>query len=127
MLRLSISTGFWGEFSERQDLPDRGVTVVFVMLANTKIELLHPLREDSPIGAFLEKNPSGGIHPLCFEVSNIVTALGAMNGIGARVLGDGGSKIGAQGKPVIFAHPKDFHGALVEFEQHCSDCVRNPH
>ena len=100
-----------------QDEPDHGVTVVFIELPNTKIELLHPLGEASPIAAFLEKNPVGGIHHLCFEVADIMAAAEAVRATGARILGDGTPKIGAHGKPVLFAHPKDFHGALVEFEQ----------
>lgn len=103
--------------SEPQELPEHGVTVVFIELPNTKIELLHPLGEDSPIAGFLEKNPTGGIHHLCFEVDEIGAASRQITEIGARVLGDGKPKIGAHGKPVIFAHPKDFQGALVEFEQ----------
>ena len=103
--------------SAPQDLPEHGVTVVFVELPNTKIELLHPLGEASPIAAFLEKNPAGGIHHLCFEVEDIAAAAETVCATGARILGDGTPKIGAHGKPVLFAHPKDFHGALVEFEQ----------
>jgi methylmalonyl-CoA/ethylmalonyl-CoA epimerase len=103
--------------SAPQDLPEHGVTVVFVELPNTKIELLHPLGEGSPIAAFLEKNPAGGIHHLCFEVADIAAAADTVRATGARILGDGTPKIGAHSKPVLFAHPKDFHGALVEFEQ----------
>ena len=103
--------------SAPEDLPEHGVTVVFVELPNTKIELLHPLGEGSPIAGFLEKNPAGGIHHLCFEVADIMAAADAVRATGARILGDGAPKIGAHGKPVLFAHPKDFHGALVEFEQ----------
>lgn len=103
--------------SAPQDLPEHGVTVVFVELPNTKIELLHPLGEGSPIAGFLEKNPAGGIHHLCFEVADIGAAAETVRATGARILGDGTPKIGAHGKPVLFAHPKDFHGALVEFEQ----------
>ena len=103
--------------SPPQDLPEHGVTVVFVTLPNTKIELLHPLGETSPITAFLEKNPAGGIHHLCFEVPDIAAAADTVRATGARILGDGTPKIGAHGKPVLFAHPKDFHGALVEFEE----------
>ena len=103
--------------SEQQALPEHGVTVVFVELPNTKIELLEPLGEDSPIAAFLEKNPSGGIHHLCYEVDNILVAKEQMIKEGARVLGDGEPKIGAHGKPVLFLHPKDFCGTLVELEQ----------
>ena len=100
-----------------QDEPDHGVTVVFIDLPNTKVELLYPLGENSPITGFLEKNPAGGIHHLCFEVDEIGAAADAVRATGARILGDGTPKIGAHGKPVLFAHPKDFHGALVEFEE----------
>jgi methylmalonyl-CoA/ethylmalonyl-CoA epimerase len=100
-----------------QDEPDHGVTVVFIELPNTKIELLHPLGEGSPIAGFLEKNPSGGIHHICYEVENILAARDALKAKGARVLGSGEPKIGAHGKPVLFLHPKDFAGTLVELEQ----------
>ena len=100
-----------------QDEPDHGVTVVFIELPNTKIELLYPLGEDSPINGFLEKNPSGGIHHVCYEVEDIIAARDHLKASGARVLGDGEPKIGAHGKPVIFLHPKDFNGALTELEQ----------
>ena len=103
--------------SERQPLPEHGVTVVFVELPNTKIELLEPLGEDSPIASFLAKNPAGGIHHICYEVDDIVAAAKQLTDRGARVLGDGNAKIGAHGKPVIFLHPKDFCGTLVELEQ----------
>ncbi|MFT3986530.1 methylmalonyl-CoA epimerase [Aestuariivirga sp.] len=98
-------------------LPEHGVTVVFVELPNTKIELLEPLGEDSPIAAFLTKNPSGGMHHLCYEVDDIAAARDQLVKEGARVLGDGKPKIGAHGKPVLFLHPKDFCGTLVELEQ----------
>ncbi len=97
--------------------PEHGVTVVFVTLPNTKIELLAPLGEDSPIAKFLERNPSGGVHHLCFEVDDIAAARDRLQAEGARVLGDGEPKLGAHGKPVIFLHPKDFCGTLVELEQ----------
>jgi methylmalonyl-CoA/ethylmalonyl-CoA epimerase len=100
-----------------QDEPDHGVTVVFVELPNTKIEFLHPLGEGSPIAGFLEKNPSGGIHHVCYEVDDILAARDRLKAEGARVLGDGEPKIGAHGKPVLFLHPKDFQGCLVELEQ----------
>jgi len=100
-----------------QDEPDHGVTVVFIELPNTKIELLHPLGEKSPIQAFLDKNPSGGIHHVCYEVDDIIAARDRLRAAGARVLGDGEPKIGAHGKPVLFLHPKDFTGTLVELEQ----------
>jgi methylmalonyl-CoA/ethylmalonyl-CoA epimerase len=103
--------------SQAQAEPDHGVTVVFVELPNTKVELLEPLGDKSPIAAFLEKNPSGGIHHMCFEVEDIMTARDRMIKEGARVLGDGEPKIGAHGKPVLFLHPKDFCGTLVELEQ----------
>ena len=97
--------------------PDHGVTVVFVTLANTKIELLEPLGADSPIANFLERNPAGGVHHLCYEVDDIIAARDKLEAGGARVLGDGEPKLGAHGKPVIFLHPKDFCGTLVELEQ----------
>ena len=102
---------------EPQDEPYHGVTVIFIELPNTKIELLYPLGEDSPINGFLEKNPSGGIHHVCYEVDDIVAARDHLRECGARVLGDGEPKIGAHGKPVLFLHPKDFNGCLVELEQ----------
>lgn len=97
--------------------PDHGVTVVFVNLPNTKIEFLEPLGEDSPIRAFLERNPGGGIHHVCYEVDDIRAARDRLVASGARVLGSGEPKIGAHGKPVLFLHPKDFLGTLVELEQ----------
>jgi len=98
-------------------LPEHGVTTVFVELPNTKIELLVPLDEGSPIAKFLERNPDGGIHHLCYEVEDILAARDELKAQGARVLGDGEPKIGAHGKPVLFLHPKDFNGTLVEIEQ----------
>ncbi|HEV2504684.1 MAG TPA: methylmalonyl-CoA epimerase [Mesorhizobium sp.] len=100
-----------------QALPEHGVTVVFIDLGNTKVELLEPLGENSPIAAFLEKNPSGGMHHVCYEVDDILAARDRLKAGGARVLGDGNPKIGAHGKPVLFLHPKDFAGTLVELEQ----------
>jgi len=100
-----------------QDEPDHGVTVVFIDLPNTKIELLYPLGENSPIQGFLDKNPSGGIHHICYEVEDIIAARDQLKASGARVLGTGEPKIGAHGKPVLFLHPKDFNGCLVELEQ----------
>ena len=97
--------------------PDHGVTVVFVELPNTKIELLEVLGEDSPIKAFLDRNPSGGIHHVCYEVEDIYEARDRLKAQGARVLGTGEPKIGAHDKPVLFLHPKDFSGTLVELEQ----------
>lgn len=106
-----------GTVSEPEDLPEHGVTTVFVTLPNTKIELLHPYGKTSPVAGFLEKNPSGGMHHLCYEVDDIFAARERMKAAGARVLGDGEPKIGAHGKPVLFLHPKDFCGTLVELEQ----------
>lgn len=100
-----------------QDEPDHGVTVVFIELPNTKIELLYPLGDDSPIKGFLDKNPSGGIHHMCFEVDDIIAARDKLKSEGARVLGSGEPKTGAHGKPVLFLHPKDFNGTLIELEQ----------
>ncbi len=105
------------KLSDPKDEPDHGVRVVFVELPNTKVELLHPLGADSPITGFLEKNPSGGIHHMCFEVQDILAARDHLIAQGARVLGGGEPKIGAHGKPVLFLHPKDFQGALIEIEQ----------
>ncbi len=105
------------EVGAPQDEPDHGVTVVFINLPNTKVELLYPLGEDSPIAGFLEKNPSGGIHHMCYEVEDIRAAAEKLTASGARVLGDGEPKIGAHGKPVLFLHPKDFNGTLIELEE----------
>lgn len=106
-----------GQVSAPVDEPDHGVTVVFVELPNTKIELLHPLGESSPISGFLEKNPAGGMHHVCYEVDDILSTRDHLVATGARVLGDGEPKIGAHGKPVLFLHPKDMIGTLVELEQ----------
>jgi methylmalonyl-CoA/ethylmalonyl-CoA epimerase len=103
--------------SAPQPEPDHGVTVVFVDLGNTKIELLEPLGEASPIARFLSNNPAGGIHHICYEVDDILAARDRLTAEGARVLGDGEPKIGAHGKPVLFLHPKDVLGTLVELEQ----------
>jgi methylmalonyl-CoA/ethylmalonyl-CoA epimerase len=100
-----------------QDEPEHGVTVVFIELPNTKIELLYPLGENSPIQGFLDKNPSGGIHHICYEVDDIIAARDRLQAQGARILGTGEPKIGAHGKPVLFLHPKDFNGTLIELEQ----------
>ena len=100
-----------------QDEPDHGVTVIFIELPNTKIELLYPLGENSPIQGFLDKNPSGGIHHVCYEVDDIIAARDHLKETGLRVLGDGEPKIGAHGKPVLFLHPKDLNGTLTELEQ----------
>ena len=105
------------DVSAPQVLPEHGVAVVFVNVANTKIELLEPFGESSPIASFLEKNPSGGMHHLCYEVDDILAARDRLTAVGARVLGDGEPKTGAHGKPVLFLHPKDFTGTLVELEQ----------
>lgn len=104
-------------FGAMQALPEHGVTVVFVEAENTKIELLHPLGEASPIAAFLEKNPNGGMHHICFEVPDILAARDRMIAAGIRILGDGTPKIGAHGSPVLFMHPKDMSGVLFEFEE----------
>ena len=98
-------------------LPEHGVVTVFVTLPNTKIELLHPLGADSPIAGYLARNPSGGIHHLCYEVDDIIAARDRLAAEGARVLGGGEPSTGAHGKPVLFLHPKDFHGALIELEE----------
>jgi methylmalonyl-CoA/ethylmalonyl-CoA epimerase len=105
------------DVSAPEDLPDHGVTTVFVNLPNTKIELLRPFGENSPIAKFLEKNPAGGMHHLCYEVQDILAARDQLQAAGARVLGDGKPKTGAHGKPVLFLHPKDFCGTLLELEQ----------
>ncbi len=110
-------TSLGARVSEPASLPEQGVWVVFVELPNTKIELRQPLGENSPIAKFLQKNPDGGMHHLCFEVDDILTARDALKASGARVLGDGEPKIGAHGKPVLFLHPKDFTGTLIELEQ----------
>ncbi|HVK90806.1 MAG TPA: methylmalonyl-CoA epimerase [Mycoplana sp.] len=100
-----------------QALPEHGVTVVFVELPNTKVELLEPLGEASPIAAFLRKFPDGGMHHICYEVADIIAARDRLVAGGARILGDGNPKIGAHGKPVLFLHPKDFFGTLIELEE----------
>ena len=110
-------TTLGGQTSVKVAQPAHGVSTVFVTLPNTKIELLEPLGDNSPIAKFLERNPDGGIHHLCYEVDDIVAARDQLKREGARVLGDGTPKIGAHGKPVLFLHPKDFCGTLVELEQ----------
>ncbi|QDZ12532.1 methylmalonyl-CoA epimerase [Devosia ginsengisoli] len=100
-----------------QPLPEHGVTVVFIDTGNTKVELLEPLGDTSPIAAFLERNPSGGMHHICFEVPDIRAAAEVLKSGGARVLGDGSPRTGAHGKPVLFLHPKDFDGTLIELEE----------
>jgi methylmalonyl-CoA/ethylmalonyl-CoA epimerase len=110
-------TTLGGSTSEKVAQPAHGVSTVFVTLPNTKIELLEPLGDNSPIAKFLERNPDGGIHHICYEVEDIIAARDRLAAQGARVLGDGEPKIGAHGKPVLFLHPKDFCGTLVELEQ----------
>ena len=105
------------EVSDPLPQPEHGVTVVFITLPNTKIELLEPLGEGSPIAKFLEKSPDGGIHHVCYEVDDILAARDRLKAEGARVLGDGTPRIGAHGKPVLFLHPKDFCGTLTELEE----------
>lgn len=109
--------GLGAVVSPPQDLPEHGVRVVFVELENSKVELLLPLGDNSPIKGFLAKNPDGGMHHICFEVADILTARDKLVAQGARVLGDGTPKIGAHGKPVLFLHPKDFSGTLIELEE----------
>ena len=109
--------GLQAKVSDPQVLPEHGVTVVFVQFDNTKIELLEPLGETSPIASFLAKNPDGGMHHICYEVTDILAARDHLKAAGARVLGDGNPKIGAHGNPVLFLHPKDFFGTLIELEQ----------
>jgi methylmalonyl-CoA/ethylmalonyl-CoA epimerase len=110
-------TAFGADISGAVPLPEHGVITVFATLPNTKIEFIQPLGEDSPIAKFVERNPDGGIHHICYEVPEIIAARDKLIAEGARVLGDGNPKIGAHGKPVLFLHPKDFSGALVEIEQ----------
>ena len=119
---LAAARALYGEtlgaaVSAPLDLPDHSVTTVFVTLPNVKLELLHPLGADSPITGFLAKNPAGGIHHLCYEVDDIEAACDRLRAEGARVLGDGVPRAGAHGKPVLFLHPKDFCGTLIELEQ----------
>ena len=103
--------------SAKEQQPEHGVTTIFITLPNTKIELLEPLGEKSPIAKFLERNPEGGIHHICYEVEDIIAARNKLQSEGARILGDGEPKIGAHNKPVLFLHPKDFCGTLIELEQ----------
>ena len=107
----------WQDVRKAQDEPEHGVTAVFIDLPNTKIELLQPLGDASPIAAFLAKNPAGGIHHICYEVDDILAARDRLLVSGARILGSGAPKIGAHGRPVLFLHPKDFNGCLLELEQ----------
>ncbi len=108
---------FGADVSQPVPQPEHGVTTVFVTLPNTKIELLHPLGADSPIANFLTRNPTGGIHHVCYEVEDIDAAVETLTARGLRVLGDGRPRIGAHGKPVVFLHPKDCLGTLIELEQ----------
>jgi methylmalonyl-CoA/ethylmalonyl-CoA epimerase len=110
-------TALAAHVSEPHPLPAHGVTVVFVELPNSKIELLEPLGADSPVRGFLEKNPAGGMHHVCYEVADILAARDRLRAAGARVLGDGEPRLGAHDKPVLFLHPKDFCGTLIELEQ----------
>ncbi len=105
------------QVSDKVELPEHGVTTVFVHLANTKIELLHPLGQDSPVRRFLDRNPDGGVHHLCYEVEDIGESSRRLEQMGMRVLGNGKPRIGAHGKPVLFLHPKDTLGVLIELEQ----------
>jgi methylmalonyl-CoA/ethylmalonyl-CoA epimerase len=119
---LSAAAALYGgalgaKVSAPVEQPKHGVIVIFVELPNTKIELLHPLGDESPIAGFLARNPSGGIHHVCYEVADILAARDRLKAVGARVLGDGEPKIGAHEKPVLFLHPKDFLGTLIELEQ----------
>ncbi|MBT7333298.1 MAG: methylmalonyl-CoA epimerase [Gammaproteobacteria bacterium] len=114
---LMYETALGATVTPPKALPEHGVTTVFVELPNTKIELLHPLGDDSTIQKFLDNNPSGGMHHVCYEVEDIHAAIAHLVGQGARVLGDGQPKPGAHGLPVVFLHPKDFCGTLVELEE----------
>ena len=113
----SWSSRLGADVSAPQELPEHGVTVVFIDTGNSKVELLEPLGADSPIARFLERNPDGGMHHMCFEVDDILAARDQLIAEGARVLGDGEPKTGAHGKPVLFLHPKDFNGTLIELEE----------
>lgn len=119
---LAAASALYGQalgarVSEPHPLPTHGVTVVFVELPNTKVELLEPLGAESPVRGFLERNPAGGMHHLCYEVDDIIAARDRLRAEGARVLGDGEPHLGAHDKPVLFLHPKDFCGTLIELEQ----------
>lgn len=115
--RQLYAQGLGAKVSEREDFPEHGVAVVFVELENSKIELLSPLDETSPVANFLQKHPQGGLHHICLEVADIDEAMVRAKKQGVRLLGDGIPKTGAHGKPVIFIHPKDLHGTLVELEE----------
>lgn len=108
---------FGAKVSSVKELPEHGVSTVFVTLGNAKIELLHPLGNDSPIGKFLKQNPKGSIHHICYEVRDLTESMEKLLNKGLRILGDGKPKIGAHGKPVIFLHPKNFQGTLIELEE----------
>jgi methylmalonyl-CoA/ethylmalonyl-CoA epimerase len=110
-------SAFGASVSEPQALPEQGVTVVFIAAPNSKIELLEPLGDTSPVASFLTKNPDGGMHHICYEVEDILAARDRLKASGARILGDGNPKIGAHGNPVLFLHPKDFNGTLIELEE----------
>jgi methylmalonyl-CoA/ethylmalonyl-CoA epimerase len=109
--------GLGAQCSAPQDLPEHGVRIVFVSQPNSKVELMEPLGPDSPIGGFLARNPDGGMHHICYEVADIIAARDHLVADGARLLGDGTPKIGAHGNPVLFLHPKDFCGTLIELEE----------
>lgn len=113
----TYQTQLGATLSAKEQQPEHGVTTIFITLPNTKIELLEPLGEKSPIAKFLERNPEGGIHHICYEVEDIIAARNKLQSEGARILGDGEPKIGAHNKPVLFLHPKDFCGTLIELEQ----------
>lgn len=115
--RTTYSNVLGADVSEPVPLPAHGVTTVFVNLSNSKIELIEPLGDDSPIGGFLQKNPKGGIHHICYEVDDILAARDRLCALGATPTGDGNPRIGAHGLPVLFMHPKDFHGTLIELEE----------
>jgi methylmalonyl-CoA/ethylmalonyl-CoA epimerase len=115
--RASYQGILGAEVSEPEDLPEHGVTVAFVTLPNTRIELLHPLGDASPLAGFLERSPGGGLHHVCYEVTDIMAARDRLLAEGARILGDGRPRTGAHGKPVLFLHPKDFDGTLIELEE----------
>ncbi|MFQ5784019.1 MAG: methylmalonyl-CoA epimerase [Alphaproteobacteria bacterium] len=115
--RALYRDGLGANVSDPVAMPEHGVTTVFVELSNTKIELLEPLGEESPVAGFLARNPAGGLHHVCFEVDNIIAARDRLVARGARVLGAGEPRTGAHGKPVLFLHPKDFCGTLIEIEQ----------
>ena len=119
---VAVATAQWAsmlgaECSAAEDLPEHGVRIIFVTAPNTKVELMQPIGEASPISAFLARNPDGGMHHICYEVDDIIAARDKLIGEGARVLGDGQPKTGAHGNPVLFLHPKDFCGTLIELEQ----------